>query len=220
MSHTTIQDLLNDKTFKGHCTDSLSQVMRQQTKPDKVEGLWLRIYDIWQKLKSESLGQIARAKFIHRLMDVFISEFKIKEPNFKDSPCKAKCSACCHYSVDITEDEAKLLAERATQLGIDMTRLEKQSKVAGKDWMTLSFADRACVFLGPEGNCRVYDNRPMVCRKWYILGDPKDCLVPNHFGPILYDLNSEILTSAAFNLGPVTTLSQGLFKELNQEVET
>jgi Fe-S-cluster containining protein len=88
-------------------------------------------------------------------------------------------SGCCHTNVDITQSEAELLADRVPEAALP--RLEMQAALPDADstkagyfeaWRKLSFEDRACVFL-VEGRCSVYEDRPGVCRKWFITEDPK-----------------------------------------------
>lgn len=119
-----------------------------------------------------------RARFIHHVVDDCNREV-FSHPMVKElSPCKAGCSGCCHTQVGITEEEAALLAERVNEgVIIDYNLLELQSKSGNKseDFYKLSYDERRCVFLGSDDACRVYNDRPSVCRTNAVLGEASQC---------------------------------------------
>lgn len=89
--------------------------------------------------------------------------------------CQRGCSACCHQHVGLSPAEgARIQAFLQTQpLAIDQELVRKQSQVS--NWAELSFADRRCVFLGTEGECRIYEFRPLTCRRYFVSSDPRFC---------------------------------------------
>lgn len=119
-----------------------------------------------------------RAKFIHDVIEQYNEEV-FAHPLVKEfMPCKAGCSACCHTQVSVTRDEAELLLERIHNgLKIDHDRLQKQAAAGDDDqlYFQLSFDERKCVFLSGEGECRVYEDRPSVCRTNAVLGPASQC---------------------------------------------
>jgi uncharacterized protein len=152
---------------------------------------------------SEFSEGVTRAKVLHARIDKTMIRAKERKPQFKGVPCKAGCSACCHTNVDITSDEGVLLLERISGgVAIDMDRLKMQARVENttEAWGKLSFDERRCVFLDENKSCKVYEDRPMVCRKWFIIGDPKRCEDYNASGPIFVDFNTEAIASAGFSL--------------------
>lgn len=128
-----------------------------------------------------------RVKFIHKLIDEYNEEV-FAHPLVKQfSPCKMGCSACCHTQVSVTEDEAEVLSQKISSgLMIDqnLLKLQSETKDDSSAFFKMSFADRKCIFLDGEGACRVYDDRPSVCRTNAVLGDADQCDTTDSIKPI------------------------------------
>lgn len=127
-----------------------------------------------QKIKSA----LERARFVHNVVDEYNKEI-FAHPILKEMvPCKAGCSGCCHTQVSVTDDEAELLAHNISNgINIDYARLEKQAQ-AGNDseaYFKIPYNERKCVFLDEKGACRVYKDRPAVCRTNAVVGDANQC---------------------------------------------
>lgn len=121
---------------------------------------------------------LQRARYVHSQVNAYNVE-PMNHPLVKElSPCKLGCSACCHTQVSVTEDEAQLLVHHIQQgMDVDVDRLVKQH-ATGNDFnafMRLSFDERKCVFLDEQGACRVYEDRPSVCRTNAVLGRADQC---------------------------------------------
>jgi Fe-S-cluster containining protein len=126
------------------------------------------------KIKSS----LERARFVHNMVDEYNKEV-FSHPILKEMvPCKAGCTGCCHTQVSVTEDEAELLAHNiANGIEIDYVRLAKQAD-AGNDssaFFKIPYNERRCVFLDEKGACRVYKDRPAVCRTNAVVGDAAQC---------------------------------------------
>lgn len=124
------------------------------------------------------INPIDRAKLVHQLVDD-CNEEMFNNPLVKQySGCHKGCSACCHTEVSVTPDEAELLAKRVQEgITIDTQKLYVQKQVieSKESFYVLPYSQRGCVFLGDEGECRVYDDRPSVCRTNVVLGDSSQC---------------------------------------------
>lgn len=126
------------------------------------------------KIKSS----LERARFVHHMVDEYNKEV-FAHPLLKTLvPCKAGCSGCCHTQVSVTEDEADLLLHNINS-GIDINyeSLAKQAE-AGNDsdaYFKIPYQERKCVFLDDKGSCRVYKDRPSVCRTNAVIGDASQC---------------------------------------------
>ncbi|HEU4698739.1 MAG TPA: YkgJ family cysteine cluster protein [Gemmatimonadales bacterium] len=103
-------------------------------------------------------------------------------------PCRGGCSACCHGPFDISVADVELLvdavrrlpvAERATVEARSRALLERMRELepgwaAPHDVAALgderfdrladALAAEPCPLLDAEGRCRIYDDRPLVCR--------------------------------------------------------
>jgi Fe-S-cluster containining protein len=126
------------------------------------------------KIKSST----ERARFVHNVIDEYNKEV-FAHPILKELvPCKTGCTACCHTQVSVTDDEAALLiANIDGGVEIDYKLLEKQA-AAGNDpvlFFNIPYKDRKCIFLDSAGGCRVYEDRPSVCRTNAVVGDASQC---------------------------------------------
>lgn len=141
----------------------------------------------------------------------------VKSQNKTDKPitCGKGCSFCCKINVDITEDEAELLAQYVIEdnIEIDLDKLEKQAKT---DHNNLSYKDKSCVFL-KDDCCSAYEFRPMNCRRHLVINDPKECdTESNPSGKVgkLMSFKSEILTVAAMTACRTDSLPKLLHEKL------
>lgn len=117
--------------------------------------------------------------------------------------CRKGCAACCHVHVTITDNEAALLLllESEGEAVIDWERVEQQAQCGTlANWASLPYAMRACVFLGEDGACRVYEHRPSACRRHFVVSDPAHCDTQAHPGHAVLNWVSypaEVIASAA-----------------------
>jgi Fe-S-cluster containining protein len=108
-------------------------------------------------------------------------------------PCRSGCSACCHGPFDISVADAALLARGLAKLAaadradvLDRARaLLGQARALEPGWappfdiaalggeeaaerrfdaISDALAAEPCPLLNPAGRCRVYEDRPLVCR--------------------------------------------------------
>lgn len=113
---------------------------------------------------------------------------EVAERNPGVIPCKAGCTACCYGPFDITPADAELLREGLAGLGeadrADIrsrgARMLDQIHVLAPDWkapwdvnalseeafdaICHALKEEPCPVLGPDGRCRAYTHRPLVCR--------------------------------------------------------
>ncbi|CAM3344103.1 Zinc-or iron-chelating protein [Paracidovorax anthurii] len=71
--------------------------------------------------------------------------------------CHKGCAACCHMNVSITAVEAERLARASGR--------RKTPLVSTVDHALDEFSGRPCPFLDGQGDCSVYEDRPLSCRK-------------------------------------------------------
>lgn len=121
--------------------------------------------------------------------------------------CKKGCHACCLDGLTVFEIEA----ERIRALFGDSLRGTKASS-------------KGCAFLGPDGECRVYEARPYVCRtqglplRWFDeeggeLVEFRDICELNVEGPSLDTLPAD----ACWTIGHVESILQQLQVEFSQD---
>ena len=90
-----------------------------------------------------------------------------------DTPitCKRGCSDCCTLNVSCYPDEARILAEKVLsgEVEIDKERL-KRWKLGSKEE-----ADMVCPFQSDSGDCRVYEDRPVMCSRMLVTSPACNC---------------------------------------------
>ena len=208
-----LASLINDGKFDPGQRVAIEKFTREYTKT----------------LRGMSPGK-GRALWLHRELDSVNSQRRdIEKLDESDVSCKKGCSHCCHYSVGVTNDEADLLQDKLRSMirgGLMdkkavMEKLEYQAPLDYKEYNKISREESACVFL-KDGACSVYDERPMACRNFLVVSDPKGCIPVNGETPVaerLVNLQAEILDSAGqrANLGrhPKTqSMAKMLFNRL------
>jgi lysine-N-methylase len=93
-------------------------------------------------------------------------------PVLQNWDCQATGTCCHEYRVTLSEDEVKRLTAQGWDAGRDLGGLEPFKQV-GPFWNRKTQLnhrdDGSCVFLSPEGRCRIhekhgYDAKPLPCR--------------------------------------------------------
>ena len=144
-----------------------------------------------------------RARAVHRRVEAAAAPFAALKPEAVQAiRCRRGCSHCCRIRVDITADEAALLAERvgAGTAHPDPARLALQRAwVTPEAFIGKPLAEAACVFLGEDGACTVYEDRPSACRALLVASDPEHCRDADQSSQVLAIINPylERVVSAA-----------------------
>lgn len=178
-------------------------VARQQaTLPsEEFSAFILTIRSVFEKYSArlrESEAGVARGTALHKIMD----QATKTAAHIKVSCCKG-CSGCCHYEVEITNDEAAVLALIVRRgLAIDASRLSNQAarERRAPAWSDVLHPSNRCVFLGEDDACRVYENRPSVCRRALVTSPAEACSRPGQPVVPVEILLAELLMSAALSL--------------------
>lgn len=99
--------------------------------------------------------------------------------------CKSGCSYCCRHAVFVSMAEARMIKDAMDEhmRSIDMPEADRMWDHV-RDHLQVQchiFAGgtpkayrQRCLFLNPEGKCRIYSHRPFVCR-WYNSQDAGAC---------------------------------------------
>lgn len=147
----------------------------------------------------------ARARAFHQMMDR-----ELKAAAGLPISCRAGCSGCCHYEVEITQDEAQIL-KMIVQAGypVDGQRLAEQAarERRGAQWHRLGHAQNRCVFLGATGGCDIYEDRPAICRKHLVTSPASACTTAGAAVAPVQVLMAELLVSAAASIAGTVTSS-------------
>lgn len=161
---------------------------------------------------SEPAGPL-RAKKLQKLVD---HEITTNDAHIKAS-CQKGCSACCHMEVEITNYEADVLAKLInTGVDIDRNRLQEQSQRALQDPLWREGRRNSfnpCVFLDSNGACRIYEERPVMCRRHSVTSSPQNCDTLTSQITVRYFPKVDLLISAAnedplVEIGPLAKMLQ------------
>lgn len=141
---------------------------------------------------------------LYEKTDEILAEARQEDASSQAITCARGCCHCCKQAVVITDGEADLLVKTALERGltIDLAGLRRQNTCTTDEaWLDLPVEDRPCVFLGEQGECRVYDRRPLSCRKYFSVEEPARCDIikyPAGRVKIWHSFHAETLATAAF----------------------
>ena len=159
------------------------------------------------------------AREVHETMDEVLKRDREKDAASGGIRCRKGCSHCCHGPVEIWPQEAALLvkAARDARIELDRARLERQSRQSIDTWRQQPGSDTACVFLGGDGACRIYESRPNACRKLLVVSDPALCDAKNQALDRVerwFSWESEMLETAALDVFGRDLMPRFLLAEL------
>jgi Fe-S-cluster containining protein len=174
-----------------HTTTNLAEWMQQKKLPkDQVNIIGEMIHHYYQQFNSNlQYGEENVLYGMYEVMDQFDRD--IPDKVRREISCKKGCSFCCHINVDVTEVEVKLIQKYAEE-----RKMEINYEAAADPNRS------ACPFLSVNGKCSVYKVRPLACRKYFVISDPKLC-DSKKYGPKIVttyvNIEMEALTSGIHN---------------------
>lgn len=157
-------------------TDNMKLIMEAVSPSEQyyiAQGIEQYITE-YREIKEKYTPQTAAYNFALEI-DKFIEE--TKPPRGRTVSCKKGCSYCCYMNVDITTEEAILILSycKEKNIPIDWETLEKQKLLDVDTHVKAPKNIRRCIFLDKKENCKIYEHRPISCRKMYSLDNPQDC---------------------------------------------
>jgi Fe-S-cluster containining protein len=145
------------------------------------------------------------AHTLHGLVDESVTHTLATHPEGRNVRCRRGCAACCSLFVNITHEEAELLllVIARDEIPVSWRRMQRQAQWSLADWGAQPLAERRCAFLSEGNECRVYEHRPTVCRKYMVISPPKRCDTVKHTAgqvAILAPIEAEFVASAALGV--------------------
>lgn len=141
---------------------------------------------------------VERGQYIQQLI-----ENEVLKTGHISTTCSKGCGACCHLEVEITNDDAAVLAQVVFEgASIDFDRLQSLAErpIHDQQWSVGPVKENRCLFLGVDNACTVYESRPSTCRKVAVVSHPKECSEVNgKIEPLTIPM-AEIILSAVLNL--------------------
>ena len=198
-------------------------------KPSRTDLKAAHLREMYDRYMAEfraagSEDALAVARRVHGAMNEVLERDRKARPDSADIVCRKGCAHCCHGPVEIWPQEAALLVEAARKAGIELdpARLERQGRYDADDWRSQPAADKACVFLGADGACRIYESRPNACRKLLVTTDPALCDGDKH--PLTsvgrwFSWEAEMMECAALEVLGRVLMPRALLAVLNKRDE-
>jgi Fe-S-cluster containining protein len=124
----------------------------------------------------------ARTEQINRSSFNKLTELRQAGKELPPVACKRGCNYCCHLEVGCLAPEAIRIADhlRKTRSPKELSSLITKMRRHSKFRASLPLRQRSsgnvapCPFLGQEGECGIYEVRPLNCRT-YLTFDAKEC---------------------------------------------
>jgi len=191
-------------------TDSLKEVLHRMNAEDYV--LVHNAIDHYveeYKRGCKMYGLITTVYNFLKLIDKLIKEWKQEHSDIAmQISCKKGCKYCCEIQVMLSLGEAKLILNtmKIQKIYINKKKLRRQDKC--EDWDTQPLKDRGCIFLDNDYICKIYESRPVSCRKYFVLDNPEKCDT-NSSNTIIKRaivIKAEIVASAMLNVDKTGTL--------------
>lgn len=179
---------------------------------------YMKQYDDALK-QGETHASIIRA-FYRTMRDVYRKDI---DGRIKDLiACKKGCAFCCHINVDATPGEVDMIIEytRANNIPIDYNRLWRQRGLSMKQRPQSQYS--ACVFLAEDNTCKIYEVKPIGCRKYFVFNDPKECDAKTNNEDrvkIYADFHLEAIASAIFNMQQPASMVELLLRTVNPNLK-
>ena len=137
-----------------------------------------RDFYTWVSIISRRLARMTTEERLRLRDEICEAEAKKWAEAMKDKPlsCKKGCAFCCHIEVQVTRDEAEVLAGLVREgiVEIDRDRLGRQAALSDFE-KGQTVKEAACVFLTSQNTCGVYEHRPMACRSYGVASPPQFC---------------------------------------------
>jgi len=206
--------------FLVQCTPTLHALVAQyeRTLPQGELAAFIeqlrRLHASFEAVLAAVPAGALRAEAAHMLVTKAVAELQGVTPT-----CTRGCAACCHYEVEVTRDEAELLARVVVDgLEVDRARLARQADRSrgGPAWAELAVDENRCVFLGGGDECRVYPHRPAACRRLLVVSPAVECgRQGGQPRPVTIPV-AELVISTALSLpdNAFTSLAKGVTAEL------
>ena len=127
--------------------------------------------------------------------------------------CSARCVSCCHTRLSVCRVEADYI-RAGIAAGVLSSVEGIPDSATGPRWVLGNPEVAACAFLSPEGVCRIYPFRPLICRSHGIPvsvdGDLDVCPANRHLSRTVPPLNLELLNTLLFAIDGVYCREQHL----------
>ncbi len=173
---------------------------------DQLKG---RLKDHLRKL-SELQTDSEKIQWVRSQVDCMLDD------SVSESKCERGCHFCCFHPISLSRIEMKDILE--TETVQSPSRLVSQRKHFGNG-ESISYEERACVYL-KEGQCSIYQKRPLICRLTHVSSRPENCNYENEMNPIehLPVTEAALLVGAFYMAHPDIEIMSLLIEETDKSL--
>ena len=127
----------------------------------------------------------------------------------KKTSCSKGCSFCCYDKILLSAIEQRTISKKIKKYNKKL--INKQNT---KDFDSLKWVEKKCSLLDNQGNCTIYEDRPLICRTHNSTGEPEDCKITGKGHQQAYILEVEAMEVAllASNQGEEMFLHELIYK--------
>lgn len=131
--------------------------------------IWERGQEAFQSLNADLLAIAHDAPKQRKYFSIQVIANLAMEKVSPSTPCRKGCSHCCHYSLPISQLEARLLEEasgrKMNRWAFSRTAFQQQQRI---NFDGAKYKGKPCPFL-VDNACSVYEHRPVQCRVHHVL---------------------------------------------------
>lgn len=215
------QKLFEPLVFMRRATPQLRAVVEQHQRtlaPADFAGLIATIRSVFGKYTAKLLELqpgADRGRVLQQMIDREMGTVAMLP-----LACSKGCAGCCHYEVEITSDDAavlKLVVDEGRVIDRERLAVQAARERKSPEWRKFWSKENRCVFLGDDGACGIYEDRPSVCRKHVVTTPAAACTTDGAAVAPVQVLLAEILLSAGLSLEGVEfgPLAKMLTRELD-----
>lgn len=168
----------------------------------RIDIIYAELFQ-WMLQIHQLPGGALRAETVQKLIDQSIAA----NPSSLPISCRKSCAFCCHTPVSVTKSEVDQIYNylRTHRISWNRDRGSEHSK-------------NACSFLSRDNSCKIYEARPLACRKLMAVSQAELCNSEEAHSPsyLLY-IEAELIAAAFYN---VESLSAGVVRTIADYFET
>lgn len=148
--------------------------------------------------KLSTLNEEEKVLYAREKIDLLLKT----DNEYEHSSCERGCHFCCFQPISLSQAEAQTLKPFFTSNQFESQLAQKNYYNEGA---TIEYQDKACLFL-EEGECSVYEHRPLICRLTYVESSPEKChLESNEEGIFHRPVTKAALVAAAYYMSSPST---------------
>ena len=111
-----------------------------------------------------------KAKYMYQLI-----EEQLIKTDLSNTSCQKGCHYCCYHPIELTSSEKENIVLQVESA--NKKRLAYQVDQIFNDdiYENWDYKKQACVFLDEQGGCKIYQDRPLICRLTYVTSNSENC---------------------------------------------